>query len=45
MLESDFLMNFRIIQSDQNAQMAFHIHKALGYALDVSDKLCGEFNV
>jgi len=24
----------RIIQSDQNAQMAFHIHKALGYALD-----------
>jgi hypothetical protein len=26
----------RIIQSDQNAQMAFHIHKALGYALDVS---------
>jgi hypothetical protein len=27
----------RIIQSDQNAQMAFHIHKALGYALDVSE--------
>ena len=45
MLESDFLMNFRIIQNDQNAQMAFHIHKALGYALDVSDKLYREFNV
>ena len=44
-LENDFVMNCRIIQSDQNAQMAFHIHKALGYALDVSDKLYGEFNV
>ena len=44
-LENDFVMTCRIIQSDQNAQMAFHIHKALGYALDVSDKLCGEFNV
>ena len=28
----------RIIQSDHNAQMAFHIHKALGYALDVGDE-------
>ena len=27
----------RIIQSDHNAQMAFHIHKALGYALDVGN--------
>ena len=44
-LENDFVMNCRIIQSDQNAQMAFHIHKALGYALDVSDKTCREFNV
>ena len=44
-LENDFVLDCRIIQSDQNAQMAFHIHKALGYALDVSDTLYGEFNV
>jgi len=31
----------RIIQSDQNAQMAFHIHKALGYALDEYKKYTG----
>lgn len=29
------LIFFRIIQNDGNAQMAFHIHKALGYALEV----------
>ena len=35
----------RIIQSDNNAQMAFHIHKALGYALDVgSSRLCDKNN-
>ena len=32
---TDIFFIFRIIQNDQNAQMAFHIHKALGYALDV----------
>ena len=26
----------KLIQSDQNAQMAYHIHKALGFALEVS---------
>ena len=25
----------KIVQSDQNAQMAYHIHKALGFALEV----------
>ena len=25
----------KIIQTDQNAQMAYHIHKALGFALEV----------
>jgi len=32
---------FRIIQNDENAQMAFHIHKALGYALDEYKKVTG----
>ena len=29
----------KIIQTDQNAQMAYHIHKALGFALEVGNKI------
>jgi len=32
---------FNIIRSDNNAQMAFHIHKALGYALEEYIKVTG----
>lgn len=35
---------YRIIQSDQNAQMAFHIHKALGFALQEYKNLTGRVN-
>ena len=30
----------KIVQSDQNAQMAYHIHKALGFALEVESECC-----
>lgn len=35
---------YRIIQSDHNAQMAFHIHKALGFALEEYKNLTGRVN-
>ena len=30
----------KIIQTDQNAQMAYHVHKALGFALEVRCTVC-----
>ena len=30
----------KIIQTDQNAQMAYHVHKALGFALEVRNTVC-----
>ena len=30
----------KIIQTDQNAQMAYHVHKALGFALEVRCMYC-----
>ena len=29
----------KIIQTDQNAQMAYHTHKALGFALEVDNTI------
>ena len=34
----------KIIQTDQNAQMAYHIHKALGFALEVKTTVIEYYN-